>query len=76
MMARSHTTCTFQKEAKAVWIVFYNSWAQEQAAAEGEMAAAYSKLEAYAARFTLLHHVVSRVARGEDDKVPIEKGER
>ncbi len=61
------------KDAKAVWIDFYNRWAREQAAVEGEMAAAYSKLEGYAARFTLLHHVVSLVARGADDKIPIEK---
>jgi DNA polymerase I-like protein with 3'-5' exonuclease and polymerase domains len=58
-------------EAKAAWVRFYNEWAREQAAAEGELAAAFSKLEAYAARFALIHHVVERVARGEDDKVPI-----
>jgi DNA polymerase I-like protein with 3'-5' exonuclease and polymerase domains len=54
-------------EAKARWVSFYNSWALEQAAAEGELAAAYSKLEAYAARFALLHHVVSCVGLGVDD---------
>jgi hypothetical protein len=59
-------------DAKRVWVEFYNQWGDEQAAAEGEMAAAYSKLEAYAARFALLHHVVSRVARNEDDNDPIE----
>jgi hypothetical protein len=59
-------------EAKSAWVDFYNEWAQRQAAAEGEIAAAYSKLEAYAARFALLHHVVSRVARGEDDSDPVE----
>ena len=55
-------------EAKEEWIAFYNAWAHEQAASEGEIAAAYSKLEAYAARFLLLHHVVSYVYRGEDDR--------
>ncbi len=60
-------------EAKAAWVAFYNSWAKEQAAAEGELAAAFGKLEAYAARFALLHHVVTRQARGEDDRVAIEK---
>jgi DNA polymerase I-like protein with 3'-5' exonuclease and polymerase domains len=60
-------------EAKTAWVQFYNGWAKEQAVVEGELAAAYSKLEAYAARFTLLHHVVRRVARGEDDLAPVEK---
>ena len=59
-------------DAKTAWVEFYNSWAKEQATAEGELAAAFSKLEAYAARFTLLHHVVTRAARGEDDLVPVE----
>jgi DNA polymerase I-like protein with 3'-5' exonuclease and polymerase domains len=59
-------------DAKTVWVDFYNAWAQEQAAAEGELAAAFSKLEAYAARFALLHHVVGRVARKEDDCDPVE----
>jgi hypothetical protein len=56
------------REAKAVWIAFYNEWALEQAAAEGELAAALSKLEAYAARFALIHHVVTHVALESDDK--------
>jgi hypothetical protein len=59
-------------EAKAVWVRFYNEWGQEQAQAEGEMAAAYSKLEAYAARFALLHHVVSHVMAQTDDCDPME----
>jgi hypothetical protein len=59
------------KEARAAWIAFVNSWGEEQAAVEGELAAAFSKLEAYAARFALLHHVVGRVARGEDDLAPV-----
>jgi hypothetical protein len=41
--------------------------------AEGELAAAFSKLEGYAARFALLHHDVSRVARGQDELVPVER---
>jgi DNA polymerase I-like protein with 3'-5' exonuclease and polymerase domains len=60
-------------EAKAVWVEFYNGWAQEQAGVDGELAAAFAKLEAYAARFALLHHVVNRVARGEDDRAPVER---
>jgi hypothetical protein len=54
-------------EAKKLWIDFYNSWAQEQAAVEGELAAAYAKLEGYAARLALLHHVVTYVGLGKDD---------
>jgi hypothetical protein len=53
--------------AKTIWVRFYDEWAREQAEAEGELASAFSKLEAYAARFALLHHVVTRAARGEDD---------
>jgi hypothetical protein len=59
-------------EAKAAWVAWYNGWAQEQAAVEGELAAAFSKLEEAAARLALLHHVVTRVARGGDDLVPVE----
>jgi DNA polymerase I-like protein with 3'-5' exonuclease and polymerase domains len=55
-------------EGKKVWVNFYNAWAQEQAAAEGEMAAALAKLEAYAARFALLHHVVTCVGLDVDDR--------
>jgi hypothetical protein len=58
-------------EAKKVWVAFYNAWAREQAAVEGELAAAFSKLEAYVARLALLHHVISRVPQGGDSD-PIE----
>jgi hypothetical protein len=57
-------------DAKVVWIDFYNAWAKEQASAEGEMAAALSKLEAYAARFALVHHVVASVTRDELADIP------
>src|SRR5262249_10331448 len=45
--------------AQERWIEFYNEFAGVQNEAEGELAAAFSKLEAYAARFALLHHVVT-----------------
>jgi DNA polymerase I-like protein with 3'-5' exonuclease and polymerase domains len=61
------------REGKAVWVEFYDDWAREQAAAEGELAAAFSKLEAYAARLALVHHVVSRVARGDADQALVER---
>ncbi len=63
---------TLSPEAKSAWTAFYDDWAEEQAAAEGELAAAFSKLEAYAARFALVHHVVSELAAGEDDRGPIQ----
>jgi hypothetical protein len=50
-------------EAKGVWEEFYNKWADKQLAAEGELAAAYSKLEAYGARLALVHHVVTQVTQ-------------
>jgi DNA polymerase I-like protein with 3'-5' exonuclease and polymerase domains len=58
-------------DGKAAWVQFYNTWAQEQAAAEGDLAAAYSKLEAYAARFALLHHVIAHVYLDVDDRRPV-----
>ena len=59
-------------DAKQVWVTFYNDWAQEQAAVEGELAAAFAKLEAYAARFALIHHVACRVFAYRDDRTAIE----
>jgi hypothetical protein len=58
---------TLTAPAKEAWITFYNEWAARQAEVEGELAACLSKLEAYAARFALIHHVVSQVAQGLDD---------
>jgi hypothetical protein len=60
-------------DAKACWVDFYNQWALEQEAAEGELAAALSKLEAYAARFAMVHHVVDHIGRDGNDQVPIER---
>jgi DNA polymerase I-like protein with 3'-5' exonuclease and polymerase domains len=59
-------------DAKSAWVAFYNEWATEQAAVEGELAAALSKLEAYCARFALLHHTVSKLTKGEDCCDPVE----
>ena len=58
-------------EAKAAWVTYYDGWAREQAGVEGELAAAYSKLEGYAARLALLHHMVTHVALGVDDRRPV-----
>ncbi|MHB1157127.1 MAG: YfjI family protein [Phycisphaerales bacterium] len=45
-------------DAKRAWIDFYNDHAKQQAALSGDMAAAWSKLEGYAARLALVVHVV------------------
>jgi hypothetical protein len=58
-------------DAHQAWVDWYKAWAREQAVAEGELASALAKLEEAAARFALLHHIVSRVARGEDDLAPV-----
>jgi hypothetical protein len=51
-------------EAKTAWIAFYNGHAAEQHHATGAEAAAWSKLEGYAARLALLHYL-SRCAAGD-----------
>jgi DNA polymerase I-like protein with 3'-5' exonuclease and polymerase domains len=57
-------------EAKALWVAFYDEWAGVQFGLDGELAAAFSKLEAYAARFALLHHVITYI--DADDCDPVE----
>jgi DNA polymerase-1 len=57
--------------ARRLWIDFYNEWAEEQFQAEGEQASAFAKIEAYASRLILLHHVVSHVSADADDCRPI-----
>jgi hypothetical protein len=58
-------------EARRKWIHFYNVFGGEQHEAEGDRAAALAKLEGYAARLALLHHVIECVGAGQDDRVPI-----
>jgi len=49
-------------DARARWIDFYNEFAVRQADAPGDdLAAAFSKIEAYAARFALLYQCVGSV---------------
>jgi Protein of unknown function (DUF3987) len=45
-------------DAKAFWKAFYNNHAQEQADLAGELSAAWSKLEEYAARLALVIHFI------------------
>jgi len=43
---------------REVWVEWYGRWAEQQAAADGHLAAAMAKLEGYAARLALVHHLV------------------
>lgn len=51
-------------DGRAAWVEFYNEHAQEQAELTGDLAAAWSKLECYAARLALVIHFV-RWAAGD-----------
>ena len=44
--------------AKAAWVQFYNEHAQQQMELSGDLSAAWSKLEGYAARLALIFHLV------------------
>ncbi|MCH8998095.1 MAG: DUF3987 domain-containing protein [Proteobacteria bacterium] len=53
-------------KGQRAWVAFYNDFgAEQEAVADGDIAAAYSKLEAYAARFALIFHFV-RWAAGDE----------
>ena len=64
-------TLHLSREAKAVWVAFYNEFGQVQWTADEELAGAYAKLEAFALRFALLHHVVGHQGGQETDLRPI-----
>lgn len=49
-------------EAKAAWVEFYNRHRTEQVELDDDLAAAWSKLEAYAARFALIFQMCSWAA--------------
>jgi hypothetical protein len=68
---RAPHALSLDPEAKASWVAWYEAWAMEQAAAEGELASALAKLEEAAARFALVHHVVTHVGLEVDDLRPI-----
>src|SRR5262249_15531706 len=57
--------------ARRLWVEFFNRWGGVQAEAEGEQASAFAKIEAYAARLMLLHHVVSHAAAGVSGLCPV-----
>jgi hypothetical protein len=45
-------------EAKGLFVDFFNRHGQEQAALDDDLAAAWAKLEAYAPRLALVHHLI------------------
>lgn len=49
-------------DGKAAWVTFYNEHATEQAELSGDLSAAWSKLEGYAARLALVVHLTRRAA--------------
>jgi hypothetical protein len=53
-------------QAKECWIEWFTRWGDATDSAEGEQAAALAKLESYAARLALIHHVVSLTAAAPD----------
>jgi hypothetical protein len=61
----------FTPEAKATWVNWFGRWGEHMEAAEGEHAAALSKLEGYTARLALVHHVVSLIAAGSMTLLPV-----
>jgi hypothetical protein len=65
-------TVKLTSAAKGDWIEFYNEWGGRQYEAERERAAMLSKLEAYAARLALIHHVVTHVGSKTDPNDPVE----
>lgn len=61
---------TLSPEAKALWITFYNEHAAEAATLSGDLAAAWAKLEAYAARLALVMHMVRWISGDPTVKDP------
>lgn len=61
-------------DARRAWVAWYEEWAEVQHGADGELLAAYSKLEGAAARLALVHHVVTMVDLKVDDaKHPVSR---
>jgi len=58
-------------DAKRAWVQFFNSIQDAKANAESDFGAVLAKLEGYAARFALIHHVVTEVVAGRDALSPV-----
>jgi DNA polymerase I-like protein with 3'-5' exonuclease and polymerase domains len=56
-------------QASEHWKAFVNAWGQRQFEADGEVAAALSKLEGYAGRIALLHHLAKAEILEDTDPV-------
>jgi DNA polymerase-1 len=56
--------------AKRVWVEYFNRHARRQFLSEGHLASAMAKLEAYAARLALIHHVCESITTGADGFTP------
>jgi hypothetical protein len=68
---RTPHVLNLSEPARKRWIAFYSAWGEVQHQAEGEQAAAFAKIEGYAARLIRWHHVVTHPACGQDDRCPI-----
>jgi len=55
----------------AGWVSPYNARSAGRAGGGGESSTVFAHFEGYVARLTLVHHVVSRVWRREDDRLPV-----
>ena len=62
----SPLTLNLTPEARDIWKTFYDRLAKRQEVADGDLAAVYAKIEAYAARLALIHHIVCQVHEGLD----------
>jgi hypothetical protein len=62
-------------DAKAAWIAYYNAHAVEQTDLTGDMAAAWSKLEEYAARLALVVHFIRWAAGDVADESRLDAGQ-
>ena len=58
---RPHVVC-LTRSSKRAWVDFFNEHAAEQVELAGDLSAAWSKLEGYAARLALIVHLVSWAA--------------
>jgi Protein of unknown function (DUF3987) len=53
--------------AKKRFVKFYDDWGIIQESTDGDLAAAFSKIEGYAPRFALVHHVATHAGLNTDD---------
>lgn len=53
---------SLKPSGKKAWIRFYDAFAEERMAVSGDLAAAFAKLEAYAARLALVAHCIRQAA--------------